>query len=380
MSSVITKKELGTFYSNEEINEFKEIKDNTKRILHTYEHEIKPNHLCQAIDIDIYLEGNTSLPMKNMIDYPFRSTLNAIEYIHTIKEFGIKSILLHLVGNSYEDDPYEVLEKQVEVLSKIREVFPKGEIEITVDPFMTAFNADGTWGIKEASGKMDMVKSLEILGNIALEYSKIGIDGVITLGRLENEVEVTRKAIDLAGSDLKIKSFSHNSETSNAYMYLDDLPDQLLTGQKILVGNLTEMVLRTIIDIHEGAHVIVVKPIENLHLITLTARVISDIKFVKDFLSSEYTQEILSKKPFIKAKANKILNNLQLFSEKSSKVKIGAYSVSGTYYIHKSLDQTKNGKFSIGLVEELLKNGISAAGPLLDNIMDRNAVWYFQNK
>lgn len=370
---------LNSLYTANEIGVLAKLTNTTRRLSNEDEITITTDHLCQSIDVDIYMEGNTTKEMKNMKDYPYRSIENAIQYISLVKESGIQSVLLHLIGNAYGEDPYKVLQDHVNAIKTIRNKFPKGELNITIDPFMTAFNKDGSWGIKDTTGKLKYLESMDLLASIATAYSLAGADGIITLGRIEGEVEVTKKALEKIHSVMKIKAFSQNTETTNAYMYLENLPDQLETGQKILVGNLTEMNIRTIMDIHEGADVIIVKPIENFHLITLTLEFISNINTVEMFLNSSKVRELLEANPFVQAKVNEILSDLESFEVKSSQVQIGAYSVSGTYFIHKSFEKEKGGRFSLGLMDELLKNAISAAGNRLDTILDRNALWLLQN-
>ncbi|MWC27599.1 delta-aminolevulinic acid dehydratase [Paenibacillus sp. MMS18-CY102] len=371
---------LESLYNENEIKQFSALTNTTRRLSNKDEITIQANHLCQSIDVDIYLEGNVTVDMINMKDYPYRSIENTIEYIYEIKKSNINTVLLHLVGNEYGQDPYKVLQDHVQAIQQVRKHFSKEELNITIDPFMTAFNQDGSWGVKDEFGKLKYLETLNLLAEIATDYSLAGADGIITLGRVEGEVEVTKKALAKISSNMKIKSFSQNTETTNAYMYLENLPDQLETGQKILVGNLTEMNLRTILDIHEGADVIIVKPIENFHLITLTLDFITNTQSVAAFLNSAKAKELLEANPFVKHKVDQILADLDAFEAKCAGVTVGAYSVSGTYFIHKSFEKEKGGRFSLGLMDELLKNAISAAGDRLDSILDRNAMWIIQNK
>lgn len=88
--------------------------------------------------------------------------------------------------------------------------------------------------------------------------------GIVTLGRLPREVEHTRSGIASVDGSTRIHSFSQNSETSTAYVYLP--PEHRDTGQKILPGNLPEMTLWALLDVFQGTHVSVTKPLENFHV------------------------------------------------------------------------------------------------------------------
>jgi delta-aminolevulinic acid dehydratase/porphobilinogen synthase len=218
------------------------------------------------------------------------------------------------------------------------------------------------------------------LGNLTLEFSHIGVDSIVTLGRLQGEVRAVKKVLQARNSDVKIKSFSQNSETRNAYMYLKSTPDKLDTGQKILVGNVTEMQLQTILDIYEGTDTVIVKPTESTHLITLTTLLIDDKNRVLNFLTSNKVKEILKGNHHSRQQVTDILQNMDSFNAKCGQIKVGGYTVSGTYYLQKKLQEEKGDIFAFNVVDELLKNSISAAGDHLDAIIDRNALWYLKMK
>lgn len=354
----------------------------SRRLTQEFEVNINADKLSQPIDVDVYLQGNTVREMKNMDDYPFRSVENSLEFIKELKTYGIHSITLRLVGKpSYNDwNVYDVLRDHVNAFKNIRACYPKGTLHITVDPFSIGLNEDGTWGIKNKSGQLDYLETIELISNISMSFGKAGTDSILTLGRIEGEVEVTKKVLEKIESDTTITSFSQNTETKNAYMYLENTPARLDTGQKILVGNVTEMNLHTLIDIYEGTNTIIVKPIENFHLITLTSLFLKDKYKIIDFLTSEKVKNTLEYHPSMREKVLDILFNIDDFFAKCKEVKIGGYTVSGTYYLHKSFENEKGKNFSFGVIDELLKNAISASDSCISTIIDRNALWYLKQK
>ncbi|MFD2116630.1 delta-aminolevulinic acid dehydratase [Paenibacillus yanchengensis] len=350
----------------------------SRRLSSKCEVEILPNTFSQPIDVDINLRGNVAKNMINMPEYPYRSVENTIEYIQELKSYGITSVILRPVGNRGDLSSEQVLLNQKEILKMIRTQFPKGDIKITVDPFNVALNADGTWGIMNKNGEINYIETCELISKIAIEYSSVGIDEILTLGRIEGEVEITRKTLEMINSDIKIKSFSQNTETSNAYIYLNDIPQYTETGQKILIGNFVEMNLQTLIDIWEGTDIVVVKPIENLHLILMTKLFIQDKSNIVNFLNSPETYKTLIHNSKAQEKINSILSDLEGFYEKCKKIKVGSYSVSGTYYLQKKLQIEKNEDFSFAMMNELVRNAASAANGYLDHIIDRNALWFIK--
>ena len=48
-------------------------------------------------------------------------------------------------------------------------------------------------GIKHSSGQLDYLQTIELISHITLSFSQAGTDSILTLGRIEGEVEVTKE-------------------------------------------------------------------------------------------------------------------------------------------------------------------------------------------
>lgn len=368
---------LNAIFTEKEVEEIKS-SSVSRRFTEESEFNLTPNKFAQPIDLDISLEGDIEKPMFNMPGYPFRSLENTEKFISEIKEKGINTIVLRITGEKENrSDIYEKLKDQSSAFEKLRKAFDRNEITFVVDPFSVALNKDGPWGIKDYKNNLDNLKTSQLLSDIALAYGSINTDYILTLGRADKEVEITKRTLDFINSDTHIMSFSQNTETQNAYMYLKDKTNHTDTGQKILVGNITDMTLRTIFDIYEGSNVVVVKPVENFHLILATSQFLESKDKVISFLTSDSVNKIAQEDKKIEERIKDILFNINDFNEKSKKVKIASYTVSGTYYLQKSFEEEKGEKFASNVVEELLKNALSAANNKFFKLIDRNAYWYF---
>lgn len=353
----------------------------SRRIMHEYETKVRPEHFSQPIDIDVTLSGNQTSLMANMPQYPFRSTANAIAFIEELLTLGISSVVLRIRGSLYGPDDDAVIRSHGEAIRLIREHFPKDKLEIVVDPFSIALNKDGTWGVKDQDGNLSYEQTAELIQAITIHFAESGMDSIITLGRIEHEVLLTRQALEkIQRTDIKISSFSQNSETKNAYIYLEHTPDKLDTGQKILVGNFTEMNIQMLTDVLDGSNQVIVKPLENFQLILMAQLLLANANFLSDYLHSPPVQALLRLNESTAQKINRILHHIPQFHELSRKVKVGAYSVSGTYYMQKKIEQEKSERFSYNVVEESLANALASAGPSLYRIIDRNASWFVKQQ
>lgn len=392
-------------YKSEEKGDFRGFypEIGTRRLMKESETQLAPSHFAQTIDIDIYLPGKETKELPNMSGYPVRSVENSIDYIHELKAAGIDKVVLRMGGkpnvkikSTYTFDPLFIgakedmgsdqqaasidrsLHEHAEVIKVLRSYFPKGSLHITADPFGIAPNGDGSWGIQNDAGQLDYPRTFELIAKIASTYGNAGVDAIFSLGRINGEVAISRAALARDGLDVQIKSFSQNIESKSAYVYLNYFETHQDTGQKILPGNLTEMMLRTITDVYEGTSTISVKPTDHLHLISLTATMLRDPRVLEDFLTRPQVHQILDKNQEIRTKVLDVLRNPDEFVIKCSQVGIGTYTVSGLYYMHKLLERERGERFAFCVVDELYKNVVSAAGDKFDSIIDRNALWFVQ--
>ncbi|WP_339918401.1 hypothetical protein [Photorhabdus noenieputensis] len=133
-------------------------------------------------------------------------------------------------------------------------------VKMIVDPFGLALTDNGQWGVRDNNGNFDKEQTYNLLEKVGFILSRNHVHGVVTLGRLPEEVMLTEKGISKAGNYTKIYSFSQNSETSTAYVYLDAVSHN--TGQKIMPGNVKGMDLWALVDIWHGTDVSVIKSME----------------------------------------------------------------------------------------------------------------------
>ncbi len=362
-------------------------------------HKYIKNQFSQTIDIDLDLEGVVQRPLQNLAGYFIRSVESALEYTKQLIDKGITSITYDWVGDlkTDESDSYvyaplllnstpnvcarfdadKILDKHVGFYTLLRESFPKGQLHITADPFGIAPNlSDGAWGARNEKGELDEEQTFLLLEKIADKYSACDVDALLTMGRVENEVEITRSVIDKNNRTTKIYAFSQNIESKAAYVYLDKL-NKADSYQKILPGNISEMKIRTILDIYAGVDSIIVKPSENLHVIQFTKDYVTSPEVALLFLESILDSDIFGDRNDIRSACEKVLADRATFIKNCTRVTIGTYAVSGGYLMDKLLEDNKGKEFSFNVQNEKYRNIISIIGDRMAHIIDRSAESYF---
>lgn len=376
-----------------------------RRIIRENECVLAAKDFTQTIDVDLTLKEDMTKDLPNMPDYKVRSLTNALSYIYELKKRGINSVVIRMgssINNNeksiYSFDPlfigteekynklynpeidtpaYKYLELQRMAYKLIRNEFSQNDLKIIGDPFGIAPNKNGGWGIQNKNGELNYEKTADIIKEIAQSYSEAKLDGVLTLGRVYREVKLTKEALEKLNSQTKIYSFSQNIESKTAYIYLDNINNRRDTGQKIIPGNITEMALHTLLDIYEGTDVVVVKPTESFHAIYMTNQFLTDKAAIINFLNSDCVKEISLNNQNLLLVIKDILKNIDIFFENINKnVKIGTYTVSGSYYLQKLLEHAKGENFTLNLLVETFKNAKSSAGNHFTTIMDRNSSWF----
>ena len=365
-----------------------------------------PAQLAQTLDIDVTLPAGETRELPGMPGFPVRSLDVALDYISQVVELGVKCIGVRIGGTPgsakspiYSFGPLTVseyygaaedqsaptldviLDSHKAALKRIREKFPRGTLQIVADPYGIAPNRDGSWGIKGDNGvDIDLQRSETLLRELAIAYAEADADAIFGLGRFGHEVAVMRAALSSAGLHSEIWSLSAITEGKTIYIYLPLKDTHGDSGQLVLPGRLHERLLQTMIDIHEGSSVIVVKPSAHLHLLTLTNYLITNPALLDTILAADETKEIAAARPDVRAALEAIRADPQAWMDSVRNVRVCAYTVSGQYYMHSLLEAGRGPEFVAQVMDELFKEIRSCAGDRFDYIFDRHTSWYLTHQ
>lgn len=365
-----------------------------------------PAQLAQTLDIDVTLPAGETRELPGMPGFPVRSLDVALDYIAHVVELGVKCIGVRIGGTpgsvksplytfgpltvsdyygAEEDQSAPTLEVILDshkmALKRIREKFPSGTLQIIADPYGVAPNRDGSWGIKAKNGvDIDLERTGDLLGQLAVAYAEAGADAIFGLGRFGHEVSVMRDALSAAGLRSEIWSLSAITEGKTIYVYLPLKETHGDSGQLVLPGRLHERLLQTMMDVHEGSSVIVVKPSDHFHLLTLTNLLLTDPTSLNAIFDADDTRAVAAARPDVRAVIEAIRENPQAWVDSARDVRVCAYTVSGQYYTHSLLEAGRGHEFVAELMAELFLEIRSCAGDRFDVIFDRHTSWYLTHQ
>ena len=139
-----------------------------------------------------------------------------------------------------------------------------GRITVQADLCLDEFTDHGHCGVLAADGSVDNDATLEVYARMALAQADAGADILGLSGMMDGQVAACRRALDAAGhSDVVILAYSAKY-ASAFYGPFRDAVESTLTGDRrtyqLDPGNGREGVQEALIDMDEGADIVMVKP------------------------------------------------------------------------------------------------------------------------
>ena len=257
------------------------------------ENSISVNDLITPIFI---LEGEgQQKEIPSMPGYYKKSLDLTVEDIKEIYAMGLKSVLLFVkVDDSLKDNagkeavnPEGLMQRAVRAIKK---AVP--EMLVMTDVALDPYSSWGHDGIVE-DGKVVNDPSVEVLAEMALSHARAGADFVAPSDMMDGRVNSIRKRLDEEGfEDTGIMSYSAKYASSFYGPFRDALDSAPGFGDKktyqMNPANAIEGVKEALLDIEEGADMVMVKP--GLPYLDMVYRVkqVSEVPVSVYHVSGEY--------------------------------------------------------------------------------------------
>lgn len=257
------------------------------------ENSISVNDLITPLFI---LEGEgQQKEIPSMPGYYKKSLDLTVEDIKELYAMGLKSVLLFVkVDDSLKDNagkeavnPEGLMQKAVRAIKK---AVP--EMLVMTDVALDPYSSWGHDGIVE-DGKVVNDPSVEVLAEMALSHARAGADFVAPSDMMDGRVNSIRKRLDEEGfEDTGIMSYSAKYASSFYGPFRDALDSAPGFGDKktyqMNPANAIEGVKEALLDIEEGADMVMVKP--GLPYLDMVYRVkkVSEVPVSVYHVSGEY--------------------------------------------------------------------------------------------
>ena len=181
-------------------------------------------------------------------------------------ELGLGGVMLFGVPEAKDPegtcglDPDGVL--NVAIADVVSEV--GGALTVMSDLCLDEFTDHGHCGVLTSTGEVDNDRTLEIYGRMAVVQAQAGVDVVGPSGMMDGQVQAVRAALDDAGHE-GVAILAYSAKYASAfYGPFREAVDSSLQGDRRTYqqdpGNVVEGVREALLDLAEGADMVMVKP------------------------------------------------------------------------------------------------------------------------
>jgi porphobilinogen synthase len=165
-------------------------------------------------------------------------------------------------------------------------------LPVMADLCLDEFTDHGHCGVLTASGAVDNDATLEVYAEMALAQAAAGVDVLGPSGMMDGQVGVVREALEGAGHhDVAIMAYSAKY-ASAFYGPFREAVDSSLQGDRRTYqqdgGNVVEGVREALLDIEEGADLVMVKPALAYLDVVRAVREAVDVPVAAYNISGEY--------------------------------------------------------------------------------------------
>jgi porphobilinogen synthase len=228
------------------------------------ETELTPAHLVQPLFVELGTDSRT--PIEAMPGVERLSISHAVEEAGATHALGVPAVLLFGIpaekdaqaSGAYDDEGVVQL-----AVRALKEAHP--DLVVITDVCLCAYTSHGHCGVVREDGTVDNDVSLELLAKTAISHARAGADAVAPSDMMDGRVGALRSQLD--AEDLKDTPIvAYSAKFASAFYG----PFREAAGSSPAFGdrrtyqmdpaNADEAVREALLDVEEGADVVMVKP------------------------------------------------------------------------------------------------------------------------
>src|SRR3954465_9505539 len=228
------------------------------------ETELTPSHMIYPMFVELGEESRT--PIESMPGVDRVSINSAVDDAGEALELGIPAVLLFGVpavkdeqgSGAYDDEGVAQL-----AVRAIKEAHP--DLLVFTDVCLCSYTSHGHCGVVRADGKIDNDVTLELLAKTAISHAAAGADAVAPSDMMDGRVGALRSQLDAEGhSETPIIAYSAKFASAFYGPFRDAADSTPAFGDRrsyqMDPANADEAVREALLDVEEGADVVMVKP------------------------------------------------------------------------------------------------------------------------
>jgi porphobilinogen synthase len=227
------------------------------------ETELTPSHLVQPLFVQL---GEERTPVESMPGVERLSISNAVEEAGQVHVLGVSAVLVFGIpadkdeqaSGAYDDEGVVQL-----AVRALKEAHP--ELVVITDVCLCEYTSHGHCGVVLDDGRVDNDMTLELLARTANSHADAGADAVAPSDMMDGRVGALRTQLDAEGhKDLPIVAYSAKFASAFYGPFREAAESTPAFGDRrsyqMDPANADEAVREALLDVEEGADVVMVKP------------------------------------------------------------------------------------------------------------------------
>ena len=228
------------------------------------ETELTPSHLVLPMFVELGTDSRT--PIEGMPGVSRLSISHAVEEAGEAHALGVPAVLLFGVpaakdeagSGAYDDEGVVQL-----AVRALKEAHP--ELVVITDVCLCAYTSHGHCGVVNEDGDVDNDVSIELLAKTAISHARAGADAVAPSDMMDGRVGALRTQLDSEGlKETPIVAYSAKFASAFYGPFREAAGSAPAFGDRrtyqLDPANADEAVREALLDVEEGADVVMVKP------------------------------------------------------------------------------------------------------------------------
>jgi porphobilinogen synthase len=228
------------------------------------ETELRPQHLVYPMFVELGTDSRT--PIESMPGIERLSISHAVEEAGEAHALGIPSVLLFGIPTDKDPQGSGAYDSEGVVqlaVRAIKEAHP--ELVVITDVCMCEYTSHGHCGIVRDDGSVDNDVTLELLAKTAISHAAAGADAVAPSDMMDGRVGALRAQLDAEGhAETPIIAYSAKFASAFYGPFREAAESTPAFGDRrsyqMDPANADEAVREALLDVEEGADVVMVKP------------------------------------------------------------------------------------------------------------------------
>jgi len=228
------------------------------------ETELTPSHLVLPLFVELGTDSRT--PIEAMPGVERLSIALAVEEAGAAQALGLPAVLLFGVPAAKDEQGSGAYDHEGVVqlaVRAIKEAHP--DLVVITDVCLCSYTSHGHCGVVRADGTVDNDVSLELLAKTAISHAEAGADAVAPSDMMDGRVGALRGQLDAEGhNDTPIIAYSAKFASAFYGPFREAADSAPAFGDRRTYqmdpANADEAVREAVLDMEEGADVVMVKP------------------------------------------------------------------------------------------------------------------------